>query len=99
MDDQRVVLIVKIKAKEGLEYKVKAELLGMIEPTQAEAGCVKYDLHQAKDDSGVFYFYEIWASGEALDSHMQTPHLKSLLAKADDLFAEPIDGVFVDIIS
>ncbi len=99
MADKQITLIVKIKSKPGLEDKVKTELTAMLAPTHAEAGCINYVLHQARDDKGLFFFYETWASQQHLDEHMQTPHLKNLLAKANDLFAEPIEGTFVKVIS
>ncbi|KJR43168.1 antibiotic biosynthesis monooxygenase, partial [Candidatus Magnetoovum chiemensis] len=36
-------------------------------------------------------FYENWNSKEALDKHLETPHIKALILKADALFSEPVD--------
>jgi len=63
----------------------------MVEPTRAEAGCIKYDLHHSSDDPGAFMFYEIWKSKEALDEHIATPHLQNFLEKTKDILAEPLD--------
>ena len=90
-NDQRIILIARAKAKPQLIQQVKKTLLSMIEPTRAEQGCIEYNLHQSADDPSVFFFYEIWESKEALDSHTKTPHLMALVEKADDLFAEPLD--------
>jgi len=62
-------------AKPGKEAEVKRELLKMVEPSRKDAGSVQYNLHQATDDPRRFVFYENWASREALDKHLQTPHL------------------------
>ena len=90
--------IVKIAAKQDILERVKAELTAMLAPTRAEAGCVQYNLHQDTNDKSLFYFYEIWSDQQALDQHMQTPHLQNLLAKSDELFAGPLDAAQVEIV-
>lgn len=86
---QRITVVARLKAKLGLEDKVKQELLKMIEPTRREVGCLNYDLHVDKDDPGTFLFYENWVSEMALDNHFQTPHFLHLHGLQDALFAEP----------
>jgi len=90
-DDKRIILIARAKAKPDLLEQAEKTLLAMIEPTRAEEGCIEYNLHQSEDDETVFFFYEVWASKEDLDEHAKTPHLMSLVEKADELFAEPLD--------
>ncbi len=89
-----LTVLALIKAKPGKEEALKQELLALIEPTQAEPGYIEYRMHQSLDDKACFMFYEHWASKDALNEHIQTPHLQALLAKADDLFAEPLDVRF-----
>jgi quinol monooxygenase YgiN len=91
MDKKKVTVHAKIKAKPGLEEKVKGELMALVGPTRSEAGCINYDLHQSLSDKTLFMFYENWTSKEDLDKHLKTPHLEAFLAKADGLLAEPID--------
>ena len=91
MADKQITVLAKIKAKDGIEDKVREELLAMIAPTRSETGCINYDLHQSSDDKSLFMFYENWASKKAFDEHLQTPYLKALVAKADTLFAEPLN--------
>ena len=67
------------------------ELLALVEPTRSENGCLNYDLHQDTEDSSLFMFYENWTSKQDLDKHLQSPHLQALRAKAEGLFAEPIN--------
>jgi quinol monooxygenase YgiN len=43
--------------------------------------------------------YENWQSKELLDQHLATPHLKGLIAVADELFSEPIDIALWEMIS
>jgi len=91
MAGTNVIIIAKAKAKPGMEEEVKKELMALIGPTRSEEGCVQYNLHQSADDPLVFMFYENWISQEAFNEHIQTMHLQSLLNKADELFAEPLD--------
>ena len=91
MPDEKITVLAIAKAKPGIEDKVKAELMALVEPTRAETACISYDLHQDTEDKASFMFYENWQSKEALDEHIQTPHLQNLLAKADDLFDGPLD--------
>ena len=89
--DEKVTVIAQLKAKIGKVQAAKELLGSLIGPTRKEAGCIDYYLHQGQQDESRFMFYENWASQGALDEHMQTPHLKNLVAKAEELFAEPID--------
>ena len=91
MAEKQITLIAKIKAKDGCQEQLKQLAMSMLEPTRAEDGCIKYDLHIHSEDKAYFMFYEIWASKEALDEHIATPHLQNLLEKGKDLMAEPLD--------
>ena len=48
--------------------------------TQAEDGCERYVFSGDLNDPGRIYVSEQWASQEAMDAHMQTPHLAALMA-------------------
>jgi len=89
MAQQKITVVAQIRAKEGMEEKVKQELLGLVGPTRSEKGCIKYDLHQSADKKSLFMFYENWASKEDLDEHARAPHMKAHMQKARELFAEP----------
>lgn len=79
-----VIMAVIVKAKPGQEETVKEALVGMVEPTRKEPGCLCYNLHQSKSDKTQFMFYEQWASQEALDAHSKTPRMKALLETLKD---------------
>ncbi len=99
MSQNTVTVVAMIKAKPGMEETVKAELLSLIEPTRSEAGCITYVCHQLTDDPSRFMFYENWRSKEDLDKHLQTPYLQGLVAKAEEMFAEPLDVSLWQIIA
>lgn len=99
MAEKKLTVVARIKAKAGMEAKVKEELLALVAPTRKEAGCINYDLHQALDDKSLFVFYENWLSKKDLDEHLQMPYLQAFLAKVDDLLAEPVDITLWEMIS
>jgi quinol monooxygenase YgiN len=94
MADNKLTITALIKAKAGMEEKAKQELMSLVGPTRAEKGCIDFDLHQSTDDKSLFMFYENWTSKDALDAHMQAPHIKAFGGKAAELLAEPIKATF-----
>jgi len=75
-----IVVIAHVRAKSGHEVPFEGVLRALVPPTRAEAGCIQYDLHQSSEDPCAFAFYERWASPEALDEHMKTPHIATAFA-------------------
>jgi quinol monooxygenase YgiN len=82
-----VIVVGSFVAREGKEEEARAAFKGLVAPTHAEDGCILYALHQGNEDERKLAFIERWASREAIDAHMESDHLKAVLAKADDLFA------------
>lgn len=99
MAGKKVSVVARFKAKAGMEEVLKKELLGLIQPSRSDEGCINYDLHQAIDDPGVFVFYENWESKELLDRHLQQEHLKAFLNKAEKLLAEQPQIILLHMIS
>lgn len=91
MENKKVTVIARITAKSGMEEIVKNELVGLIEPSRADEGCINYDMHQYLKNPALFMFHENWTSEEALNNHLATPHLQAFIKKADDLLAKPLD--------
>ena len=85
-----VNVVATIVAKPGNEKEVEGGLLGLIEPSRQDPGCILYELHRSLDDPRVFVFYETWESRELLGKHLETPHLLAWRAKAPKL-AESMD--------
>ena len=91
MADSQVSVLAMFKAKEGLEEKVKEELMNLVGPTRAEAGCINYDLHQSSEDKTKFMLYENWISKKDLDVHLEMPYLQRFKSIADEILAEPLE--------
>ncbi len=90
MTDIQVTVLAQFKAKEGMEDRVKQELLALVTPTLTEPGCLNYNLHQSPDDKRLFMFYENWREKADLDRHFEMPHLVELEGKLGEMLAEPV---------
>ncbi len=82
-----VTLVVILRAKEGQEILLEAELRALIAPTRREDGCLTYDLHRALDIPGAFLLHEVWATREHHRLHTKTPHFLRWDARKDALLA------------
>jgi quinol monooxygenase YgiN len=86
-----LTVIAQIRAKAGQQERLRQQLLGLVTPTRAEAGCVVYDLHESNTEPGLFVFYETWKAEADLDAHFQTPHMLALAQKIPELVEGSID--------
>lgn len=82
-----VTLVVILRAHEGQEALLEAELRALVRPTRREEGCLTYDLHRAAEMPGTFLLHEVWASREHHTRHTQTPHFLRWGARKDALLA------------
>ena len=90
MDSEPSAVVAVFRARPGHEEALGAALLAMLEPSRRDAGCMKYDLHQAGDDPGLFFFHETWESVDHHRAHLDTPHVRHLLEISPDMLLEPI---------
>jgi quinol monooxygenase YgiN len=91
-----VKLIARIDAKPGQEESLAEALRELSGPSRAEAGCVQYDVCRMKDDPTKLVVVEEWASQEALDAHMATPHFQAFVARIGDALAGPPKLEFIE---
>lgn len=90
MEPGPLIVVAVFRARPANEMALRAALQAMLLPTREEAGCINYDLHQADGDPGSFFFHETWASADHHRAHLDTPHVRQLLALTSDLLVEPI---------
>jgi quinol monooxygenase YgiN len=90
MPEPLLTVFAEMHAKPGKESELRQALIGLIEPTRREAGCVQYDLHVDHETPRHYFFYENWTSKERLDAHLASPHLGAFVARAGELLAEPL---------
>lgn len=80
-----IVIAGKATAKAGMEANVIEAVRVMCEASEAEAGCITYQIYQHPENPAEFFIFEEWENQEALEKHFQTPHMQKFnqfLAKA-----------------
>jgi len=82
-----VTLIVILRAREGQDTLLEAELRALVNPSRREEGCLTYNLHRAIDTPGALLLHEVWTSREAHTEHTHTPHFLRWNARKDALLA------------
>jgi quinol monooxygenase YgiN len=85
--------MVILRAREGQETLLEAELRAMVGPSRKEEGCLRYDLHRSVDIPGALLLHEVWTSREAHTEHTNAPHFLRWNARKDALLASR-DGTF-----
>jgi quinol monooxygenase YgiN len=84
-----LTVVARVRARTGQEGRLRQELQRLLAPTRAEAGCLRYDLHESKTEPGWFLLYETWKSEADLDAHFQTPYLKAFFRLVPELADGP----------
>lgn len=83
-------VIARALAREGKAAELKALLRGLIQPTRAEDGCKFYEVFES-NQSGLFYFNELWQSQAHLDAHAASAHFTTIFGKAKELTQGPLE--------
>jgi quinol monooxygenase YgiN len=84
---EAVTLIVVLRAREGQETLLEAELRALVGPSRKEEGCFTFDLHRCIDTPGALLLHEVWASRDAHTEHTHTPHFLRWNAGKEALLA------------
>lgn len=74
-----------LTARPGQQAALRALLEGMIEPSRAEAGNLRYDLWVDQADPTQFVLDELYADGAALEVHRASPHFQAYRAAVGPL--------------
>ena len=72
------VLVVRMKANEGLEDRAVEIARELAEASRAEPGCESYVPCRDPEDSRSFLFYEAYRDKEAFEAHGATEHFQRL---------------------
>lgn len=90
---EAVTLTVILRAREGQETLLEAELRALLSPSRKEEGCLRYDLHRSIEIPGALLLHEVWTNREAHTEHVNTPHFLRWNARKDALLASR-EGTF-----
>lgn len=82
-------VVARVIARPDTVDAVKRILVGMLEPSRDEQGCLVYELLQCQDDPTDFTFVEEWTDASALARHAASPHIAGVQAELRALVAGP----------
>jgi quinol monooxygenase YgiN len=80
-----VKIIALLTARPDKQEALETLLTGMIAPSRAEPGNLRYDLWRDQTAPARFVLDELYASSEAVAAHRETPHFRAYLAAINDL--------------
>ena len=83
--------VAHIKARADKVSEMREVLMGLLEPTRNEAGCVSYILTQNTADPTDFTFLEEWESEAAMQAHLGSAHIAEALARLPEVGAADPD--------
>ena len=92
-----VTLTVILRAREGQELLLEAELRALVGPSRREEGCFRFDLYRAAEGVGAYFLHEVWASREHHRLHTMTPHFLRWNAGKDAVLASREAAFWVQI--
>lgn len=72
-------LIAYMRVRPGTEKQFLKLAENVIEVSRKEAGNIRYQLHQSVTNPQQFVFYELFRSGDDLQDHKNSVHVKSFL--------------------
>jgi quinol monooxygenase YgiN len=80
-----VKIVAILAARTGKAGELRTLLDGMIAPSRAEAGNLRYDLWQDRADPARFVLDELYLDAEAVTAHRASPHFQHYAAVIADL--------------
>ena len=85
MTQEHLVVVAIATAQAGQEAELKSRLEGVATASWDEPGVVTYAVHDLRDHPGSFMMVEVYASQAAFDAHLETAHVKALIADLGSL--------------
>lgn len=89
MNNEKIVLIARVKVKEDKIDELKSAAMKIVADSRAEEGNINYDIHQSVEDETIFFWHETWKNKAAIDEHFETPFFKEFFETVSELVAEP----------
>ena len=84
--------IVRFAPQPGKEREFREALLGVIEPSRAEAGCLSIHAFESPDEPHTFAIHSTWTDEAAFETHAQLPHTLRFLEAAERLLTHQVQG-------
>src|SRR3977135_2562393 len=84
---------VRLECRRETEQDLRAELMLILEPTRAEAGCLGINLYESLRDPHTFMIHSSWFDEAAFDAHAQLPHMVRFLGLVGGLVTNPVQAL------
>ena len=84
---EKVSVVAKVVAAAGRDGDVRQRLVDAVAAVEAEAGTEVYSVHQDAQDLSVFWMFELYSGGEAVDIHRHGDPMRGLVADLVPLIA------------
>jgi len=81
-------IFAEIKPKPEHFKDAQQAIIGILQDTRAEKGCVSFDLFSAPEDD-TLYLFEEWADQDALDLHHAQPYTLAVFKAYESWLAQP----------
>ncbi|ASG24888.1 putative quinol monooxygenase [Nitrospirillum viridazoti] len=72
-------------ARPGKLDELKALLAGMVAPSRAEPGNLRWDIWQDQADANRFVLDELYVDNDAIAAHRATAHFQNYLSRINDV--------------
>lgn len=86
-----IVIIARLKMKEGKEEEAMALARSLVQGVQAEeSGALAYVCHRSNEEPSELVFFETYTDEDALKAHRKTPHMAVMNKAFAELFDPPV---------
>jgi quinol monooxygenase YgiN len=89
--DEPVAFFGYARAKQGLEQELADRMRALGTPSRQEPGVLVYESHRDAAQPGAVAFYELYANGAAVKSHLDQPHMQNFFADCPALLASDLE--------
>ena len=84
---------VRFEPRPGKDRQFREELLRVIKPSRAEAGCVAMHVFESLREPFVFAIHSEWVDEAAFELHARLPHTVRFIAAAETFLSHPVESL------
>ena len=99
MPESTLRVVVRIKAKPDKIDEARTVLVGVVDPSRREPGCISYNLLQNRDNPSDFAFASEWKDDYALRIHTASDHIRGIALKLKGVVEEPPNITVYTVVS
>jgi quinol monooxygenase YgiN len=97
MSHKMITAMVYVKSERVADFIEAAR--AMIDSSNAEPGCISYQLYQNPYDNTKFIFVEAWKDQAAIDTHFSKAYFKAFGPITKDWLLQPSEIKILDVVS